>query len=167
MLYGHMDFLVNNKGDTVGGHANNHNRYVDKYVLNNQWVLANNRHYLSDTRQEYQPNGDATTEGQSLLITAFVYAYLATDDVVFKEAAKESFEAYTKYFYADDPIPATPSRWIANWILNGKEPCLANYPRNPTEPTEGGFKCVPLNFINGVAEIPWGAPFWGEYLDVV
>lgn len=159
MLYGHMDFLERNRGLT-------NDPTVDKFVLNPDWVLSNNRHFIAKTHQEYQPNGDATTEGQSLLITAFVYAYLATGDNQFKVAAEKSFDAYVDYFYAGDPIPNSPSRWISNWILNGKEPCLAHYPLNPTDPTHGGYKCVPLQFVNGLAQVPHGAPFWGEYLDV-
>jgi len=159
MLYGHMDFLGRNRGLT-------NDPTVDKFVLNPDWVLSNNRHFIAKTHQEYQPNGDATTEGQSLLITAFVYAYLATGDEQFKVAAEKSFDAYVDFFYAGDPIPDAPDRWIANWLVNGKEPCLAHYPRNLADPTYGGFKCVPLTFVNGLAQVPHGAPFWGEYLDV-
>lgn len=166
MLYGHMDFLMRNQGETQGGIANNKNRNVDKFALNPDWILANNRHFIAETHQEYQPNGDATTEGQSLLITAFVYAYLATGDNQFKVAAEKSFDAYVDFFYAGDPIPDAPDRWIANWLVNGKEPCLAHYPRNLEHPTHGGFKCVPLTFVDGLAQIPHGAPFWGEWLDV-
>lgn len=159
MIYGHMDFLERNTGVT-------NDPTVDKFVLNPEWVLSNNRHFIAKTHQEYQPNGDATTEGQSLLITAFVYAYLATGDEQFKVAAEKSFDAYVDFFYAGDPIPDAPDRWIANWLVNGKEPCLAHYPRNLADPTYGGFKCVPLTFVNGQAQVPHGAPFWGEYLDV-
>ena len=159
MIYGHMDFLERNTGVT-------NNPKVDKFVLNPEGILSNNRHFIADTHMEYQPNGDATTEGQSLLITSFVYAYLATGDARFKAAAEKAFDAYVQFFYAGDPIPDTPDRWIANWLVNGKGPCLAHYPRNLVDPTYGGFKCVPLMFVNGLAQIPHGAPFWGEYLDV-
>jgi hypothetical protein len=61
--------------------------------------------------------------------------------------------------------PGDPQRYICNWLVNAKEPVLANYPVHPEKPTQGGFKCVPLVFTNGRARIPHGAPFWGEYLD--
>jgi hypothetical protein len=154
----HKDFLLRNKGTT-------NNPKTDNFVFNQELVLSNNRHFIADTHQEYQPNGDSTTEGQSLMIMAFAYAYLATHDQSYLTMAEEAFDAYL-LFYANDPIPSTPQRWISNWLINGKEPCLAHYPLNQADPTCGGYKGVPLLFVNGQAQIPHGAPYWGEYLDV-
>lgn len=151
--------MVRNTGTTLDGH-------VQHYIANPEGVVANNRHFIADTYMEYQPNGDATTEGQSLQIIGYAHAYLATKDHRYLDAAKHYWDAYVAYFYDGQPIPDTPQRWIANWLVNAKEPTLAHYPINPTEPTEGGYKCVPINFVNGVGQIPQGAPFWGEYLDV-
>lgn len=159
MIEGHHRFLVRNTGDT-------NDAEIDKYVVNDQGVLANNRHFISHTRQEYQPNGDATTEGQSLQVLGYVHAYLATGDKRFLDEAIWYWEAYVNYFYAGQAIPESPQRWIANWLVNGKEPVLSNWPINPTAPTAGGYKGVPLVFTNGEAQIPHGSPFWGEYLDV-
>lgn len=140
---------------------------LQHYVTNPEGVLSNNRHYIAETQMEYQPNGDATTEGQSLQVLGYCYSYLATGDVKYLEKAKWYWDAYVDHYYAGDPIPDTPRRWIANWIINGKEPVLANYPINAGNPTEGGYKCVPLRFTNGRAQIPHGSPYWGEYLDVL
>lgn len=159
LIEGHHRFLLANTGDTRDAHH-------DFFVQNTQGVLANNRHFLGDTRMEYQPNGDATTEGQSLEIIGYCYAYLATGKSAYLEAAKFHWDAYVAYFYRGQPIPETPQRWICNWLVNGKEPVLANYPVNPEDPTCGGYKSVPLEFTNGRAQIPHGAPYWGEYLDV-
>lgn len=157
---GHYRFLENNTGTTYDGK-------VQHYIQNEDGVLSNNRHFIADTQMEYQPNGDGTTEGQSLHIIAHALMYLATKDQKWLDAAVHYWEAYVQYFYEGQPIPETPQRWIANWIINSKEPVLSDWPINPVEPTQGGYKCVPLEFVDGQAQIPHGSPFWGEYLDVV
>lgn len=160
LIKGHHTFLKNNTGITIDPH-------IQHYALNPEGVLSNNRHFISDTMMEYQPNGDATTEGQALLIIGYAYSYLATKNPEYLAAAEHAWDAYHKYYYANQPIPDTPKRWVCNWLVNGKEPCLANWPVNPIDPTQGGYKCVPLRFVNGQAQIPHGPPFWGEYLDVL
>lgn len=158
LIYGHDDFMQRNTGLTVDAHS-------DHFIQNPDGVLSNNRHFIADTMAEYQPNGDGTTEGQALHIIGYCYAYLATKDTRFREAAIHAWEAYIRYYYAGQSVPETPQRYICNWLVNAKEPVLANYPVHPEKPTQGGFKCVPLVFTNGRARIPHGAPFWGEYLD--
>lgn len=158
LAYGHQDFIRRNTGTTNDPHT-------DHFIQNEEGVLSNNRHFIADTMQEYQPNGDGTTEGQSLHVIGYCHMYLATHDTRWLDAAVHAWEAYIKYFYKLQPIPDTPQRYICNWLVNAKEPSLANYPIHPVEPTHGGYKCVPLRFVNGEAQIPHGAPFWGEYLD--
>lgn len=158
LAYGHEDFMQRNTGDTEDAH-------IEHYIQNTDGVLSNNRHFISDTMAEYQPNGDGTTEGQALHVIGYCHMYLATKDEQFLTAAIHAWEAYIKYYYAGQSIPDTAQRYICNWLVNSKEPVLANYPIHPEKPTQGGFKCVPLLFTNGQAKIPHGAPFWGEYLD--
>lgn len=158
LIEGHHRFLLANTGTTNDGQN-------DHFVLNPQGVLSNNRHFINKTSMEYQPNGDGTTEGQSLLILGYAYAFIATKNKKYLDAAKLYWDAYVTYFYAGQAIPETPQRWIANWIVNAKEPILANYPLNTTEPTEGGFKGVLVNFTNGLGQISANAPNWGQYLD--
>ncbi|MCG8709296.1 phage tail protein [Brenneria sp. 4F2] len=159
ILYGHQDFISRNTGLTQDAHK-------EHYIQNPDGVLSNNRHFIADTMAEYQPNGDGTTEGQSLHIIGYCHLYLATRDPQFLTAAIRAWNAYINYFYAGQTIPDSPQRFVCNWIVNSKEPVLANYPINPDIPTQGGFKSVPLVFTNGQTKIPHGAPFWGEYLDV-
>ena len=158
LAYGHQDFIRRNTGTTNDPHT-------DHFIQNEEGVLSNNRHFIADTMQEYQPNGDGTTEGQSLHVIGYCHMYLATRDTRWLDAAIHAGEASIMYFYKLQPIPDTPQRYICNWLVNSKEPSLANYPIHPVEPTHGGYKCVPLRFVNGEAQIPHGAPFWGEYLD--
>lgn len=139
---------------------------TDRYFVNLDGVMNNNLQFLQNTQQEGKPNADATTEGQSVQIIGFLYCYLGTGDKKYLELAEWYWEAYVEWWYKHQPIPETPQRWICNWIINGKEPVLANYPVNPVNPTHGGFKGVEFNWTNGRMKIPHGAPHWGEYLDV-
>lgn len=159
LLEGHLRFLDVNTGTTYDGE-------VQHYVFNEEGLQSNNRHYIAKTMMEYQPNGDSVTEGQAIQILGELYSYMGTHEKRYLDLAEEHFEAYVKYYYAGDPVPDEPRRWIANWIANGKEPILASFPINPRLPTQGGYKNVPVRFVNGKATIPHGSPFWGEYLDV-
>lgn len=159
IIEGHHHFLERNTGRTDDATEQH-------YVFNPEGIVSNNRHFIAHTMMEYQPNGDAPSESQSLLILGEVHAYLATKEQRYLDKAIEYFDAYVKYYYEGDPIPDTPRRWIANWLCNGKEPVLANFPINDSQPTQGGYKNVPIRFVNGKAMVPQGSPFWGEYMDV-
>lgn len=163
--YGHARFLTRNTGTFTDPET-------DHYVLNESGVLVNNRHFIAATRQEAQPDGDATTEGQSLLILGAGIFSHTTDDTKLKAhyltLAESSFDAYINAFYAGLEPPDTPARWIANWIVNGKQPVLAHYPLAKDDyPTHGGFHDTAVTFINGIGKITHGAPTFGEYMDLV
>lgn len=162
MMKGHKKFLDRNVGTTYDAEK-------EHYVFNPEMVLSNNRHFIARAQMEAQPNGDATTEGQSLQILGFAYAYMATGLQEYYDAAKQCFDAYIDHFYnsaGDNPIPTDPQRYICNWIINGKEPILANWPLSEDGyPTHGGFQGKELTFTNGQCLIPHGEPLWGEYLD--
>lgn len=160
ILAGHFQFLTNNTGLTNDAH-------IDHYYCNPDNVVSNNRHFIADTMQEYQPNGDGTTEGQSLECIGHCYAYLATRDKRYLDAAEAYWQAYVDWFYAHQGVPETTQQWICNWLVNSKETTLADWPVDPTEATHGGYKCVPIEFTNGLGRIPQGTPYWGEYVDVV
>ncbi|HCN3558673.1 tail formation protein [Salmonella phage SD-1_S14] len=161
LLYGHHKFIERNTGDTI-------DPTVQHYVVNNQGVLANNRHFINYSAMEGQPNGDGTTEGQSLLILGYIYAYLATNDPMFLDKAKWYWDAYHQYFYAGRELPDPPTPLQCNWIVNAKEPILANWPlADDGWPTHGGFKGVEFTFTNGQCKIPHGAPYYGQFLDKV
>lgn len=159
IIEGLHDFYTRCTGTTIDPIA-------DKYFVNLDGVMNNNLHFLQNTQQEGKPNADATTEGQSVLIIGYLYCYLGTGDKKYLEMAEWYWDAYVEWWYKHQPIPATPQRWICNWIINGKEPVLANYPLDLKNPTHGGFKGVEFTWTNGFTKIPHGAPHWGEYLDV-
>lgn len=158
MIEGHHRFLNTNTGLTI-------DPQLQHYVTNPDGVLSNNRHFIAASQMEYQPNGDGTTEGQSLEVIGFAYAYIATGDPKYLEKAIWYWDAYVAYYYAGDPIPDTPQRWIANWIVNSKEPVLSNWPIDAVAPTHSGFKGSLMTFADGVCKIPHGAPHWGQFID--
>lgn len=161
MAYGLLEFLKRNTGDT-------YDATHDHYVLNDQGVLSNNRHFIADTRMQAQPNGDATTEGQSLLILGLLHMYRGSNrqESTYLDLAKKYWDSYVEHFYGGKSIPTTPQRWVCNWIVNGKEPVLSNYPIDWDYPTHSGFKGVELEFTEGQCTIPHGEPYFGEYLDI-
>jgi len=161
MIEGHLKFLDRNTGLTT-------NNKTQHFVFNPDYVLANNRHFIAETQWESQPDSDSTTEGQSLAILGAIYAYQATKEPKYLELAKKYFGGYHLAFYRGVPFPDPPDGTLrCNWIANGKEPVLANYPLDPEYPTHGGFKGVVFNWTNGRTQIPHGEPQWGEYLDAV
>jgi len=159
LIFGHHQFVKRNTGETT-------DPKVDLYLQNNEGILSNNRHFIAESRMLAQPNGDGTTEGQSLHILGYCYAYLVTQNEEYLNAAKAHWDAYVQYFYVNQAIPTDPSRWICNWICNSKNPFLAHFPINPDAPTGSGYKGVPIEFTNGLGKIDQGTPFWGEYLDI-
>lgn len=161
MIEGHWKFLERNTGLV------NDNK-TDHYVLNPQNVICNNRHFIAETGWEAQPDGDATTEGQSLAILGAIYAYQATKEPYYLQRAKDFFNAYHMAFFRGVAFPDPPNGSLrCNWICNGKAPVLAHYPLDPEYPTHGGFKGVLFTWTNGQTQIPHGAPNYGEYLDAV
>ncbi|RAY89233.1 hypothetical protein DP195_23330, partial [Enterobacter asburiae] len=161
MIEGHWKFLERNTGLV------NDNK-TDHYVLNPQNVLCNNRHFIAETGWEAQPDGDATTEGQSLAILGAIYAYQATKEPYYLQRAKDFFNAYHMAFFRGVAFPDPPNGSLrCNWICNGKAPVLAHYPLDPEYPTHGGFKGVLFTWTNGQTQIPHGSPNYGEYLDAV
>lgn len=161
MIEGHWKFLERNTGLV------NDNK-TDHYVLNPQNVICNNRHFIAETGWEAQPDGDATTEGQSLAILGAIYAYQATKEPYYLQRAKDFFNAYHMAFFRGVAFPDPPDGSLrCNWICNGKAPVLAHYPLDPEYPTHGGFKGVLFTWTNGQTQIPHSSPNYGEYLDAV
>lgn len=158
----HFTFLQRNTGTTYDAEK-------EHYVFNEEYVLSNNRQFNGNSRMETQPNGDATTEGQSIQVIGCALTYLATGDKKWLDLAQKCFEAYMKYFYREEvnPMPNPPAAWYCNWIVNGKEPVPADYPVNWEYATYSGFKSIPVEFVDGLTQVPHGAPYFGEYLDVV
>ena len=94
---------------------------------------------------EAQPDGDATTEGQSLAILGAIYAYQATKEPYYLQRAKDFFNAYHMAFFRGVAFPDPPDVSLrCNWICNGKAPVLAHYPLDPEYPTTAGSRRIVL-----------------------
>lgn len=158
LMEGHQHFLDVNTGLTDDAQKQH-------YVFNPDYVLANNRHFIAASQMEAQPNGDATTEGQSVQVMGYCYAYLATKDEKWLDLAKKCWDAYFKFFYWGQEMPKTPQMFICNWIINGKEPILANWPIDRKSPTHSGFKEIELEFNNGITQIEHDGEYYGQFLD--
>lgn len=156
---GFVKFLDNNTGDTQ-------DYRTDHFVQNSEYVVANNRHYNYNSLMMGWPNENAPTEATVMAILGFLHLYIASDykNKDYLARAEKYWDAYVKTFFGGVPIPDTPTYWPDNWVANGKEPKLACYPIDWSIPYSSGFLDVELDYTNGQAQVPYGAPYFGEYL---
>lgn len=159
LINGFCHFLAKNTGQID-------NPMDEHYVINNDGVIANNRQFTNYSRMEGQPDCDATTEGQTILILGFLSLYESTKDTKYLTQAEKYWQAEINTFYGGQTIPITPKRFTCNWIVNGKSPVVADYPIDFSSPTHSGFMDTEFTFVNGQTVIPSGADTWGEYLDI-
>lgn len=159
IMYGLNNFLDRHTGDVDDAGTN----LVNKFIINNEGVIANNLHFEGGP-QDYTPTQCATTEGQALTILGYYYAYKGTGDVSFLQKAEYYFNAYVKFFYGTQPIPNPPAVYRANWMLNAKNPFEVYGPTNPENTAAPGFWGQPVTFVNGVGQIPVGNPTYGDQL---
>lgn len=157
IMHGLNDFLARHTGDV----ADNGFDLVNKWIINNEGMIANNLHFEGGP-QDYTPTQCATTEGQSLLVLGYYYAYKGTGDPAMLAKAEYYFDAYVKFFYGGTDVPNPPAIWRANWMGNAKNPFEVYGPTNPENTTSPGFWGQPVTFVNGVGQIPTGAPTYGE-----
>lgn len=159
MADGFVKFLDNNTGRTDDYRK-------DHFISNPEHIIANNRHYNYNSLMMGWPNENAPTEATAMAILGFLHLYIASDykNADYLKRAEEYWDAYTKSFFGGVPIPDTPTYWPDNWVINGKEPKLSCYPINWSIPYSSGFLDVELKYTNGRAKVPYGSPYWGEYL---
>lgn len=156
MLRGLDNFIQRHIGDAASDGTG-------VFCMNTRNIILNNMHF-EIALSGYMPNGTATTEGQSLLILGYVYAYKATGDTYFLDKAKLYFDAYLSVFYPNLPIPPTPQEWHCHWAVNGKQPFETIGPVNYGSPSQSGMWDFPVQFVNGYGYVPRGYPYYGEKL---
>jgi hypothetical protein len=150
-------FLVRHTGDV----DDNGDNVSNSFIINNEGVIANNLHFEGGP-QDYTPTQCATTEGQSLLILGYYYAWKGTGNPAYLQKAEYYFQAYVNYFYGGQPVPTTPEVYRSNWMLNGKNPFEVYGPPNSLNDQSPGFYAQPVLFNNGVGVIPAGSPTYGD-----
>lgn len=156
MITGLDAFIARHKGDVADDGTG-------IFCLNNANIILNNMHF-EIALSGYMPNGTATTEGQSLFILGYIYAYKATGRQDYLDKAKLYFDAYLTVFYPNKPIPAVPSEWHCHWAVNGKQPFETLGPVNYASPSQSGMWDFPVQFVNGYGQVPQGYPYYGEKL---
>lgn len=107
LINGFQKFLERNTGLTT-------NSETEHYVLNPDYVLSNNRHNISKTSMEGQPNGDATTEGQSLLILGWLHCYIGSNRkrrYVFRILGRRNFTRF-RFIFATSKFYKLKRFWI-------------------------------------------------------
>lgn len=134
-------------------------------ILNEQWLLVNSFHTVLG-RGGYFPPSAGPTEAQAVIARASMYAYYATGKTKWLELAKSTGDALLNYFY---PVKI-PANWkpadgirVPHWLINIKAPFVSKGALSTTgDPLNMGHFDLVLNFVNGVAQIPYGTPHFGE-----
>lgn len=134
------------------------------YILNEVYVLRNSFHKVLG-RGGYFPSSGAPTEAQAVIVRACAFAYKVTGDTRYKNLAINCAHALLNYFY---PLPITldwtPDKGIRvpHWLITTES--FVTKGKISSDPLNYGFFDLILNFVNGVASIPFGDPNFGELL---
>lgn len=103
------------------------------------------------------------------MIRAAMHAFEATGDIYWKNLALSMANAAIFYLYPIKPFP--PINWqtvdennisVAHWLCN-LEAVPSKAPTADDPLNYGRFNLV-VNFVNGIGQIPYGAPEYGEKL---
>lgn len=162
LINGFVNFLQTNTGEIVDPTR-------QRYIINNQHIISATKQTDDTIAQQNQPTNIAKSADQALLIIGLIQAYIGykPTNPQLLALAEKYWNAYVQYFY-NSSVPSSKTLQVANKIINGKQPILANYPPSNNEySSQGGFKCVDVLFENGVGQINTGAPNWGEFIDKV
>jgi phage-related protein len=161
-----LELLAANKG------------FIHRFTRNQKPFLVNTSFLLTNSFQETLGRGNyftqlsATTEGQFVAIRASMYAYEQTGDTYWRDVAIAMANAAIFYLYPIQPFP--PVNWqtldennivVAHWLCN-LDPVPSKAPV-ADDPLNNGYFNLVVNFVNGVGQIPHGAPTFGEKLSNV
>ena len=138
------------------------------FIINTAGLMTNSFHDVLG-RGAYFTFQSCTTEGQFVGIRAAVWAYEVTSDIYWLNLAVSMANAAIQYLYPIKPFP--PVDWqqldennisVAHWLCN-LEAVPSKGPTAP-DPLNYGYFYLPVTFVNGVGQIPAGAPTYGDYL---
>lgn len=138
------------------------------FMINLAYLLNNSFHDVLG-RSGYFSHQSGTTEGQFVAIRAAMYAFDETGDEYWRQLALQMAYAAIEYLYPNKPFP--PVNWqtldennisVAHWLIN-LEPVPSKAPV-AADPLSNGYFNLVVNFVNGVGQIPYGAPTFGELL---
>lgn len=141
------------------------------FIINSAGLSTNSFHDVLG-RGAYFTYQSCTTEGQFVGIRAAMYAYEVTGDAYWLNLANKMALAAIQYLYPIKPFP--PVDWqnldennisVAHWLCNLEE--VPSKAPVADDPLNNGFFNLVVNFINGVGQIPYGSPTFGEKLSNV
>lgn len=155
IIEAHEDFLKRHTGDVIND--------GDMFIINGANIVNNNLHY-EVALSGYMPNGTAVTEAQALIILGYIHAYQATQNKEFLDRAVKFAHAYVDVFYQKLPPPMNAALWRCHWAVNGKQPFSSLGPQNYGKMSASGAIGAEIQFVDGVAQIGAGRPFFGDKL---
>ncbi|MDF5166559.1 hypothetical protein P3612_11190 [Vibrio parahaemolyticus] len=139
---------------------------MSMFVIDEAGLVCNELHYL-DKGGNGTPSGTCTSEAQSFHILGYIWLYKATGNQYFLDRAKYFWQAYFDYLYLGAPLPKDENQILhAHWMLNIKREFPSAYPNNFDDGSAAGFLGEEIEFTDGVAYIPHGAPYYGEQLQL-
>lgn len=163
------------KGEEILGFIEGMKSWIQRYtrdqkpfIINSAFLMTNSFHDVLG-RGAYFTFQSATTEGQFVAIRAAMYAFEVTGDPYWRDLAINMAAAAIQYLYPIKPFP--PVNWqtldennisVAHWLCN-LEPVPSKAPV-ADDPLNYGYFYLVVNFTNGVGQIPYGAPTFGEKL---
>ena len=138
------------------------------FIINSAGLSTNSFHDVLG-RGAYFTFQSCTTEGQFVGVRAAMYAYEVTGDVYWLNLAQTMAVAAIQYLYPIKPFP--PINWqtldennisVAHWLCNLEE--VPSKAPVADDPLNNGYFNLVVDFVNGIGQIPYGAPTFGEKL---
>lgn len=153
------------------GWISRYTRDAKPFIINSAGLMTNSFHDVLG-RGAYFTFQSATTEGQFVAIRAAMYAFEVTGDEYWRQLAIQMAYAAIQFLYPIKPFP--PVNWqtldennisVAHWLCNLE--AVPSKAPVADDPLNYGYFYLPVNFVNGVGQIPYGTPTFGEKLSNV
>lgn len=141
------------------------------FIINSAGLSTNSFHDVLG-RGAYFTFQSCTTEGQFVGVRAAMYAYDVTGDPYWLSLAETMAHAAIQFLYPIKPFP--PADWqtldennitVAHWLCNLEE--VPSKAPIADDPLNNGYFNLPVEFVDGVGQIPYGDPTYGEKLSNV
>ena len=169
----YRDELIN--GEEILGYIDGVKAWLSRYtrdqkpfIINSAGLSTNSFHDVLG-RGAYFTFQSCTTEGQFVGVRAAMYAYEITGDTYWLNLANTMALAAIQYLYPIKPFP--PVDWqhldennisVAHWLCNLE--AVPSKAPVADDPLNNGYFNLPVNFVNGIGQIPYGTPTFGEKL---
>jgi|GEM_PF-3463924 len=162
-------------GDEILGYIEGVKRWLSRYtrdqkpfIINSAGLSTNSFHDVLG-RGAYFTFQSCTTEGQFVGVRAAMYAHEITADEYWLSLAETMAHAAIQFLYPIKPFP--PIDWqtldennisAAHWLCNLE--AVPSKAPVAQDPLNNGYFNLVVNFNNGIGQIPYGSPTFGEKL---